>query len=298
MRPALRLLASVVALGILGVALEPAARLALAAPAKEPAKPRPRWSEGASVDASIAGGAPLVLWVVVPLCSNDQIDCAGEKAGEPRNLERNLYWGAIFGQKRFFERDKSPWQKLSDELDPTEGKDAGELERVAYKRDVDGAPWGRTEKVEQIVVLSAFAGDRIDDAVGAFYKAAAYGREVTIHTPDERRLAVTVAGYAGHDRLMDGLELPTEPAEPAPGAIPSFVFACYSKTYFGPALSRIGSKPLVLTKALMAPEGYVVDAAALALGAGAPREDVVEKVVQTYAKWQRVERNVAAPMFE
>jgi hypothetical protein len=64
------------------------------------------------------------------------------------------------------------------------------------------------------------------------------------------------------------------------------------------AATTIEKCPATPSPALIAPEGYVVDAAARALGDGASRAATVERVVQAYAKWQRIERNVAAPMFE
>jgi hypothetical protein len=256
----------------------------------------PPWSAGTAAARAVEKGGPLVIWVVVPLCDNDQIDCGSDAAGRPRDLKRNLYWGAIFGHKRFFERDKSPWEKLSDETDGF--GDTGELERASYRRMVDGAPWGRKDNVEEIVVFSAYAGDRINDAVVTFWKSASSGATVTIHVPDARTLKVSVAGYAGHDRLMDGVELPSEPKSTSPDAIPSFVFACYSKKYFGPSLDRVGSETLVMTKALMAPEGYTVDAVARALGENRSRLGVVSNVVASYAQWQRIDVKVASPMFE
>jgi hypothetical protein len=269
-----------------------------AEPAKHPAEESAdaRWSEGTAAGRAVEKGGPLVIWVVVPLCDNDQIDCGSDAAGSPRDLKRNLYWGAVFGHKRFFERDNSIWEKLSDETDGF--GDSGELERVSYRRMTGGSPWGRKDDIEEIVVLSAYAGDRINDAVMTFWKAASSGAMVTIHTPDPRKLQVGVVGYAGHDRLMDGVELPSEPKTTSADAIPSFVFACYSKKYFKPSLDRVGSETLAMTKALMAPEGYTVDAMARALGDNRPRSAVVRQVVESYAKWQRIGVNVAAPMFE
>ena len=52
----------------------------------------------------IHSGKPLVVHVTVPLCSNTQIDCGSAVAGDPDRLETNLYWGAAFGHRRFFDR--------------------------------------------------------------------------------------------------------------------------------------------------------------------------------------------------
>src|SRR5215468_7908259 len=55
---------------------------------------------------------PLVVYVVVPLCSNAQIDCGSPVAGRPGDLEHNVYWGAVFGARRFFERRGSGWERV------------------------------------------------------------------------------------------------------------------------------------------------------------------------------------------
>jgi hypothetical protein len=46
----------------------------------------------------------------------------------------------------------------------------------------------------------------------------------------------------------------------------SFVLACYSENYFAASLRHAGSTPLVTTRALMAPEGYLIHAIVEGLG--------------------------------
>jgi hypothetical protein len=47
----------------------------------------------------------------------------------------------------------------------------------------------------------------------------------------------------------------------------------------------------------MAPEGYVVEAAARALGDNRPAPAVRDDTVRAYAKWQRLSFGVASAMF-
>jgi len=280
-RPVLALL-----LALLAVTLPPS-----------PASAESPWSAAdAQIAADIKEGRPLVVLVVVPLCDNDQIDCGSPIAGRPRDLGHNTYWGAVFGQRRFFERRGSGWTRL----DLTSGKD-DLLERAVYRRTVSRAPWGGSEgeTVEQIVVLEAYDGAAIDEAVKRFYKLAGAGGRVRFQDGDKTRDArVSVAGYAGHNRLMDGLKLPkpTAPAE-ARRPIPSFVMACRSDAYFTRSLQGAGSAPLVMTRDLMAPEGYVVDAITRALGDNVPRAEVRARAVSAYAKWQRLSPGVASTIF-
>ena len=219
------------------------------------------WVERApSIVADIRAGKPLVVRVVVPLCSNKQIWCGAEFAGQPGNPATNLYWGAIFGARRFLERKRSVWHRV--EL--TSG-DGVVLERAVFRREVPASVWGltRPRPVEQIAVLEAIHGGSIDDAVRRFWQIATRGGEISFRDGDrERTTRVHAVGYVGHNRLMDGIPFPPRlPASSTSGhPIPSFVLACNSEGYFTRALISAGSTPLVMTRTLMAPEGYVVDA--------------------------------------
>lgn len=279
-RPCPRLLALIAAL-VLSVASPP-----LGATPWSAADPR--------IAADVRAGRPLVIAVMVPLCDNAQIDCGGTAAGRPGDLARNLYWGAIFGQRRFFERKGSGWARV--DRSPGEG---ALLERAIYRRRVPRGPWGGDGEVEQLVVLQAVHGGAIDEAVSRFWALATQGGEVRFDDAGAaRRARIHVAGYAGHNRLMDGVALPSAGA-PAPGGapIPSFVMACASDAYFSAPLRGAGSAPLVMTRALMAPEGYVIDAIARGLGENLPAAAVRARAVEAYATWQRLSPGVASSIF-
>jgi hypothetical protein len=232
--------------------------------------------------------APLVIHVIVPLCSNDQIDCGSPAAGLAGNLRTNLYWGAIFGHKRFFERTKSEFTRI----DLARGK-GPLLERAVYRRMIS-AP---DKTVEQIVVLDAYHGDSIDQAVDMFWHRATKGGIVHFRDGDkDREERVSIVGYAGHNRLMDGVRLPAVPKEGA-SPIPSFVLACASEQYFGPSLRAAGSETLVMTRTLMAPEGYVLDAVVRAIGERAAPAQIRASAVKAYAKWQNLSESVAGTIF-
>lgn len=247
----------------------------------------------AKIRKDLAAGRPLVVHVRVALCSNQQIDCGSPIAGRAGNLSHNVYWGAIFGARRFLEMKASGWERLS------LGKvDDVVLERAVYRRRIPAKRWGlaRSAPVEQLVVLDAVHGDRIDQAVSGFWAGATAGEKLAVDVGAERReLRVHVAGYVGHNRLMDGLDLP-ERAESA-AAIPSFVLACYSEQYFGKKLRRAGSEPLVMTRQLMAPEGYVLQAVLTGIGDNQDRQRIRASAVQAYAKWQKLSHGSASWIF-
>ena len=246
------------------------------------------------VRARVASGEPLVVQVVVPLCHNEQINCGSGGLGSPGNLRTNLYWGALYGARRIFDREGSGWERLQQTTEVE-----GVLERAVYRRQVAGALWGRPDgSVEQLVVLDAVHGAAINAAVKRFFEAATQGGRLAIDDGQRRRrVTLSVAGYAGHNRLMDGLRLP-EVDERAPREpLASFVLACLSDRFFAEPLTEAGSRPLVTTRSFMAPEGYVVEAAARAFGDNATPERIRQQVVEAYARWQRISPATAARVF-
>jgi hypothetical protein len=52
-----------------------------------------------------------------------------------------------------------------------------------------------------------------------------------------------------------------------------------------------------MTRSLMAPEGYVVDAITRALGENLPRGEVRARAVEAYAQWQRLSPRAASSIF-
>lgn len=310
MSPVLRRLASKLA-PTAALLLLSGAAVAGVSPVKKEPKP---WTESSPAIAEhIRRGGAFVTFVVVPLCSNDQIDCGSSVAGRPGDLSKNIYWGAIFGQRRFFERKNSGWT-LVEATRPPPGNDDPLLERVVFKRRIPLAAWSNTNTdsdtntnttidpsatAEQIVVFQAVHGASIDRAVGLFWSVATEGGRVRFHDGEKHRdEPIHVAGYAGHNRLMDpGKNLPPPPPIARSRPIPSFVIACYSEPYFGAALRNAGSDTLVMTRNLMAPEGYVLDALAKFLGDNAPREHLRRRSVEAYAKWQNITTREASSIF-
>lgn len=257
-----------------------------------------RWSASyPQIAADVAAGRPLVTIIIVPLCHNEQIACGRGGLGSPGNLHTNLYWGALYGARRYFERPESGFERidLATQADPADPW----LARAAYRRWVPGAPWGLQagRQVEQITVLYAVHGASINEAVDRFWAMATRGGKACFRDGGRhRKERIHVAGYAGHNRLMDGKRLP--PAPPESGrAIPSFVLACLSERFFAAALRRAGSLPLVTTQAYIAPEGYVLTAAARALGRNASLGELRDEVVRAYAKAHGLSSGAASRLF-
>ncbi|HET9932290.1 MAG TPA: hypothetical protein VFQ35_16415 [Polyangiaceae bacterium] len=282
-------------------ALEPAISApAAAAPAgaldAETAAPRVEaWTEASpEVLSDLRAGRPLVTVLQVPLCSNRQIRCGGQGAGDPASLDKNLYWGRGFGVRRYFDETARGWRLIA------RSEPGGTtLEQRVYARDFDGSSFGLPSghTVRHLVVMRAVNGDAIESAVDSFYELATRGGRVRFEEDGQARdERVHVAGYAGHNRLMDGYRL-KEAAVDSASSLPSFVIACRSSQYFSSALAAHGSTTLVMTRDLVAPEGYVIEALANALGRNSSPREIRAQVVRAYARWQKLSENVASTIF-
>ena len=279
-----------------------AAFLLVAAPARaaDPPAAERAWTAAApEVVSDLEAGRPLVVLVVVPLCSQTLIDCGSPSFGRDAGLATNLYWGALYGARRFMSRPASGFEPVF-VGDPPPPAPPGVLERAVYRRRVAAAPLGVSgrDEVEQLVVLDAIRGDAIDAALERFYALSAEGGEIAFPDGEKlRRERVHAVGYAGHNRLMDGVAaaLPS-PTRGARG-VPSFVLACDSEPWFDRTLRALGSQPLVLTRELMAPEGYAIHAVVDGLGRGDSPTLLRARVVASYARWQRIESRLAERVF-
>lgn len=213
--------------------------------------------------------------VFVPLCDNSLIACGRSAAGDPRSLEANLYWGAAYGAERFLSR--APGFQVRSRKDVPDSAVLRELvlERTPAKGE-------RTVRL----MLHAYAGDRIDTALEDFLRAAAGASSADLVV------------WAGHDRLMDRAP-PETRASTATAARPVAVLACMSEQFFGPVLQSIGARPVALTRTLMAPEAYLLEALAAAVARHGPTEagPIRSALVEAYARYQRLTPRAASSVF-
>jgi hypothetical protein len=219
--------------------------------------------------------SPVTVDVYVPLCDGAALACGNGKLGAPRDLDENLYWGARYGAERFLSR-AAGFKVVSKRDAPDAGK-PGLLREVVVERA--GASKG--ERPVRLRLL-AYAGDKIDDAVADFFAA--------LHEspPD-------VVVWSGHDRLMDVAAPAVSTRSSAPPRVA--VLACDSAQFFGPALAARGVQALSLTKSFMAPEAYLLEALAGALGHDASDAAVHDVLVDAYAKYQHISKRAASTVF-
>jgi hypothetical protein len=224
----------------------------------------------------------LEVTVVVPLCDNALIACGRAPAGDPRALDTNLYWGAMYGAERWLSR--APGFHVVAKTDGPDVRQPGLLRTVVVERRAAAG-----ERAVRMTLL-AFDGTRIDDALAYFFAAA--------RTPGSDLLV-----WAGHDRLMDvappSMTATTTATTAATTTSRVAVLACESDRYFGPALRALGAEPVAMTRTFMAPEAYLLEALAGSVarhGVDAPGP-LRTALIAAYAKYQRISTRAAGSVF-
>ena len=234
------------------------------------------------VVAAAVDPAPLEVTVVVPLCDNALIACGRAAAGDPRALETNLYWGAMYGAERYLSR--APGFHVVSRTDAPDPHHPALLRTVVVERRAAAG-----ERMVRMTLL-AFDGARIDDALAFFFAQA--------RTPTRDLLV-----WAGHDRLMDVAAPTASPPTPTPTRTPKTsrvaVLACESDRYFGPALRAAGATPVAMTRTFMAPEAYLLEAMAgsIALHGVDASGSLRDALIAAYAKYQHLSLRAAGTVF-
>lgn len=253
------------------------------------------WSEKAAhVADDVQAGKPLVIEVFVPLCADAAGGPCGKHAGagDPANLEDNLYWGAVFGARRFFDRKYLGWTRT--EAGPGE---SWELERATYKRSASGSRWGTSGSIDVFVVLHAINGDAGDDALRRFRDVATSGGSVKFNDGSGvREERVHAVGFMGRNPLLENGKIPKhlDLPEPSPGSgTAAFSIAAYSRETLGPWLQRSGSRSVILARGAAASEGYVLDSVAQGLANNEASWTIAKRTTKAYARWHRLPEQVA-----
>ena len=204
--------------------------------------------------------------------------------GNGDNATTNLYWGAAFGIRTFFSRNKD-WQLLSVKPNPS----AGILERCIFKH----------RHTSSLLVADAYRGKEISQATLDFLEAAAGkpGEKLEVgnmrfHTSGSADLVA----YIGHNGLMD-FKLPSHPKLRDDRQRRAIILACASKQYFAPALQQSGATPLLWTTNLMAPEAYVLSAAIDGWMKKESDEQIRLRAADAYNKYQNCGVKAARALF-
>lgn len=231
-----------------------------------------------------------VVHVFVALADNQYqgIVPVSASLGNGDNPKTNLYWGAAFGVKTFFSKNKD-WELVSSEVNPS----TVILERSVFKH----------RRLNMFLIADAYRGREIAQATLDFLSAAAgtpgysvvikqENRNVTIHAGGSAELLA----YIGHDGLMD-FELPAAPERRDKRERQAIILACASKQYFSKLLERTGAKPLLWTTNLMAPEAYVLSAALAGWSRHESDEQIRLRAAAAYNQYQHCGLKAARGLF-
>ncbi|QQS41059.1 MAG: hypothetical protein IPM63_17100 [Acidobacteriota bacterium] len=223
-----------------------------------------------------------VVHVIVALCDNENqgIVPVSASLGNGEDPDRNLYWGAAFGVRTYFDKSAS-WKLVERRSAPKNGV----LERLIYRHASE----------DVILVADAYRGDRIRGAIADSLAALAgslrenveiEGRTVQIYG------GADLVAFVGHNGLMDfelGQEFPAADEQERDAV----VLACASRQYFRESIRQAGAKPLLWTTNLMAPEAYILHDAIEGWVADEDDEEIRSRAAKAYSKYQKISLRAA-----
>ena len=227
-----------------------------------------------------------VIHVFVALADNinQGIVPVSASLGNGDNPNTNLYWGAAFGIRTFFSKNKD-WELISVTPNPR----ATVLERCIFKH----------RRSQVVLVADAYRGKEISQTTWDFLEAAGgksgeklKAGEIEFHTGGSADLVA----YIGHNGLMD-FRLQSNPQRRDNRGRRAIILACASKQYFAPSLQASGATPLVWTTNLMAPEAYVLSAAIDGWIRKESDEQIRLRAAAAYNKYQNCGIKAARSLF-
>ena len=260
--------------------------LSAACAASNSARTAPATSTPKGQPEKAAVNSMRVIHVFVALADNvnQGIVPVSASLGNGDNPVTNLYWGAAFGVRTFFSRNKD-WELLSVTRNPT----ATILERCIF----------RHRRTSILLVADAYRGKDITQTTWDFLEAAGgkpgeklKAGNVEFHTGGSADLVA----YIGHNGLMD-FKLAAHPERRDDRQRRAIILACASKSYFSPALQQSGATPLLWTTNLMAPEAYVLSAAIDGWMKKESDEQIRLRAADAYHKYQKCGVRAARALF-
>ena len=217
-----------------------------------------------------------VIHVFVALCDNvnQGIVKVPEAIGNGQDPARNLYWGAGYGVKHFFDKKSSEWTLIKTIKNP----ETNILERIIFRHSTG-----------TFLVADAYDGAAMKQTVRDFLNAASgkLPKAITLeHTTINFGGGADLVAFVGHNGLMD-FELDQRFKGNAGSPKDAIILACYSKNYFQPFLREANANPLLWTTHLMAPEAYTLKAAIDGWIKKETSEQIRERAAQAYHQYQK-----------
>lgn len=246
-----------------------------------------------SLETIIESGRPLVIHVFVALCDNEHqgIIPVAPKLGNGEDCENNLYWGASYGVKTYFEQSED-WELIAVIEEPRDII----LERVVFYKELSGG--------DIFLVADAYKGVEMMSAIEEFLDSTAGNKVQKIRIVREGKSIEIKAGgasqlvaYVGHNGLMDEnlTETPAERRNSISRDV--IILACISQLYFDIPLREVEAYPLLWTTGLIAPEAYTLEAAVDGWVRMETAKQIRDRACKAYSKYQRCGLNAARSLF-
>jgi hypothetical protein len=213
----------------------------------------------------------LIVQVIVALCDNENQGIARVPAalGNGQNPKSNLYWGAMYGLRTWFDKSKH-WKRTDVIL-------GGSIQKLAFAQFVHRPTTGK----KVIVQAYAIDGAKMDEALALFFDSVRGGQ-------------FDLVVFVGHNGLMD-TTLPK--LYGSRSKTPSMVLACQSDRYFRPLIAGHSGPLLLSTFGNMAPEAYTLDAALRTWSQGGNETEIRSSAAKAYAKYQKCSVRAAERLF-
>ena len=248
---------------------------------KQPGNPKPL----EKMELAVVNKIPVIhVFVALADNINQGIVPVSATLGDGDNPKTNLYWGAAFGVKTFFSKNRD-WQLLQAVSNPN----TVVLERCVFKHRAK----------ELYLVADAYRGEQIQTATNDFFRAAAGhpGDKLMVNGSEfSSGGSAELIAYVGHDGLMD-FKLSSIPTQRDQRERQAIILACASKQYFSQHLKTTGASPLLWTTNLMAPEAYVLSAAIDGWIARESNEQIRLGAARAYDKYQHCGLRSAQKLF-
>lgn len=216
------------------------------------------------------------IHVFVALCDNEfqGIVRVPESIGNGKKPSTNLYWGAGYGVKNFFDRKTDEWELI---MRPT-SNNPYILSRVLFKHKYS----------DTYLLADAYDGEQIQTCISDFIHASNYQKSESIPVNSEILQfsgGADLLAYVGHDGLMEfDIDINTQLVESPKDVI---ILGCYSKEYFQPYMVKTQSNPVLWTTHLMAPEAYTLKSAIDGWILHESGLEIEERAAQTYNQYQK-----------
>jgi hypothetical protein len=217
----------------------------------------------------LAFAAPKKVALFVALCDNatQGIVPVPARIGDGNKPEANLYWGCSDGFAGCFRSNKS-WKLVKKETP----EDKRIFERLIY---LNGSA-----NVE--IAAEAWRGSEIKACLTAFESALVSGNH-------------DLCVYIGHNALMDGDV--AQNSGKATKDVDAMVLCCMSGNYFKERLTKLGSRPVLLTDQLMYPGSFILRDSLPLWAAGKSLDEIRSSAASSYARNQKISVIAAKGVF-